>query len=92
LVDPVPIVGMDHGGSMEAVALCPPPGNEIPIGMGKENGPDKQGPPASSLRQEEPGGERSDAMVPHVIHTRKKKRGAWVGWCERLVGRAGLAG
>ena len=41
---------------MWSVTHILPPENEIAIGMGKKDGPDKRGPPASHPRQEEPGG------------------------------------
>jgi hypothetical protein len=61
--------------------LCPL-GNRIPIGMGKEDRPNKRGPPISGSRWEEPGGERSDARDPHGSEYEHKWKGSWAGAVE----------
>jgi hypothetical protein len=40
----------DHGVPLEVVVHCPPPGNDVPIGVGKKNGSDKWRPPDSGPR------------------------------------------
>jgi hypothetical protein len=54
----------DHAEPVEAVAPCLP-GNRIPIETGKEDRPDKRGPPVSGSRWEEPGRALYDARDPH---------------------------